>query len=177
MVLHIHANPADHPGYPFIRQRPWPRRIHFVLWCAALCLQPLGTDDLKHQSQPGAHHSHEERVSLPVYIHSPLRPQGAHSQLAGQDDVNPGKRLSRRHPWPNTAVLFQYRKMLQCKGRGSGLRTLLDLTPHSLLPEVISLFPWSRSQSRSVLGGQIIPESPSKWAPILPDPYLCRPSA
>jgi len=119
MVLVIYANPSDRSGYPFIRQRPRPRRIHVVLWCAALCLQRLGTDDLKHQSQRGAHHSHEERVFLPVYIHSPLMPQGADSQLAGQDKVNPGKRVSYRHSWPNTAVLFQYRQMLRCKGRGS----------------------------------------------------------
>src|ERR1700730_14362038 len=89
MVLVIYANPSDRPGSPFIRQRPRPRRIHLVLWRADLRLQPLGTDDLKHQSQPGAPHNHEERVSLPVYIHSPLMPQGAHSQLAGQDDVVP----------------------------------------------------------------------------------------
>src|SRR6266404_2934663 len=69
MVLGIHANPADRPGYPSVRQGLRPRRIHFVLGHITLCMQFLQTDDLKRQSQRGTHCNYWEKTVCLSVLH------------------------------------------------------------------------------------------------------------
>lgn len=128
MVLVIRANPADRAGHPSVRQGLGPRRIHLVFGCVALCLQSLGTNDLKYQNQRTTDRSNEESPCLAAHIHSLPTPQDAHAGLAGFQDANHSKRVS-CHPCHDRAARFQYRQMFTCNGKRVGLKEPLDLIP------------------------------------------------